>query len=62
MVVIEKKERSNDDFKDAPPCLVTLASQGFAEGSRNECLFQLGIYARQRFEESELEDKLDNYR
>ena len=32
MVVIEKKERSNDDFKDAPPCLVTLASQGFAEG------------------------------
>ena len=61
MVVIEKKERSNDDFKDAPPCLVTLASQGFAEGSRNECLFQLGIYARQRFEESELEDKLDYY-
>ena len=38
MVVIEKPvtAKKNEDFKGAPPCLVTLASQGFAEGSRNE--------------------------
>ena len=40
MVVIDKPvtEKSNDDFKGAPPCLITLASQGFAEGSRNQCI------------------------
>ena len=62
MVVIEKPvtQKSNDDFKNAPPCLVTLASQGFAEGSRNQCMFQLGVYLRQRFPE-QLETKLDYY-
>jgi len=62
MVVIDKPvtEKSNNDFKDAPPCLITLASQGFAEGSRNQCLFQLGIYLRQRFPD-QLEQKLDQY-
>ena len=62
MVVIEKPvtEKKNDDFKNAPPCLVTLASQGFAEGSRNMAMFQLGVYLRQRFPE-QLENKLDYY-
>ena len=62
MVVIEKPvmEKSNDDFKNAPPCLITLASQGFAEGSRNQCMFQLGVYLRQRFP-NQLEAKLDYY-
>ena len=62
MVVIEKPvmEKSNDDFKNAPPCLITLASQGFAEGSRNQCMFQLGVYLRQRFPD-QLESKLDYY-
>ena len=61
-VVIDKPvtEKKNDDFKGAPPCLITLASQGFAEGSRNQCLFQLGIYLRNRFPEK-LEEKLDHY-
>jgi len=61
MVVIKKKERENTDWKGAPPCLVTLASRGFAQGSRNECLFQVGIYLRQRFQDTELEQKLDEY-
>ena len=39
---------------------VTLASQGFAEGSRNMAMFQLGVYLRQRFPE-QLENKLDYY-
>ena len=62
MVIIDKPvtEKSNDDFKGAPPCLITLASQGFAEGSRNMALFQLGIYLRERFPEK-LEEKLDYY-
>ena len=61
-VVIVKPvtEKKNDDFKHAPPCLVTLASQGFAEGSRNMAMFQLGVYLRQRFPEK-LESKLDYY-
>ena len=61
-VVIDKPvtKKSNDDFKNAPPCLVTLASQGFAEGSRNMAMFQLGVYLRQRFPE-QLETKLDYY-
>ena len=62
MVVIEKPvgQKKNDDFKGAPPCLVTLASEGFSQGSRNMALFQLGIYLRQRFPEK-LEEKLDYY-
>ena len=61
MVAIKKKERENTDWKGAPPCLVTLASRGFGQGSRNECLFQVGIYLRQRFQDTELEQKLDEY-
>ena len=61
-IIIEKpvSEKKNDDFKGAPPCLITLASQGFAEGSRNECMFQLGIYLRERFPNN-LETKMDQY-
>jgi len=61
-VVIEKPttKKKDDDFKGAPPCLITLASDGFPEGSRNMALFQLGVYLRQRFPE-ELEKKIDEY-
>ena len=31
---------------DGPPCLQHLCSQGFGEGSRNNALFNLGVYAR----------------
>jgi len=62
MVVIEKNmnDQLKEDFKQAPPCLVNLAAQGFAEGSRNITMFQLGIYLRQRFKD-DLENKLDEY-
>jgi len=59
-IVIEKPAAKNDDWKGAPPCLITLVSQGVEESKRNECLFQVGIYLRQRFPD-ELEDKLDYY-
>ena len=62
MLVIEKpvSEKNNNDFKGSPPCLITLASRGFGEGSRNEAMFQLGIYLRERFP-NQLEDKMDEY-
>ena len=62
MVVIEKNidDQLKEDFKQAPPCLTTIATQGFGEGSRNESMFQLGIYLRQRFPD-QLEQKLDQY-
>ena len=62
MVVIEKTADQNlkEDFKDAPPCLQTLAFQGFIDGQRNISMFQLGIYLRQRFP-TQLEQKINEY-
>jgi|TARA_R100001244_G_scaffold57581_1_gene48784 hypothetical protein len=68
MAAIEKPttKKKNDDFKEAPPCLVTLASEGFMEGTKNErpgrnvSMLQLGVYLNQRFPDT-LEDKLDKY-
>lgn len=34
-------------FPEGPPCLQHLAAQGFGEGSRNNALFNLCVYARQ---------------
>lgn len=39
----------NDDFMDGPPCLQSLASQGFPQGSRNSGLFAVGVYLRMKF-------------
>tara|TARA_R110000851_G_scaffold6988_3_gene27549 strand:- start:4351 stop:5937 length:1587 start_codon:yes stop_codon:yes gene_type:complete len=33
-------------LEQGPPCLQHLCSKGFAEGSRNNALFNLGVYAR----------------
>jgi|TARA_Y100000052_G_scaffold9405_1_gene9308 hypothetical protein len=33
-------------LSDGPPCLNELCQQGFGEGSRNNALFNLGVYAR----------------
>lgn len=35
-----------DDFRDGPPCLQHLITQGISEGIRNEALFNLAVYAR----------------
>ncbi len=37
------------DFADGPPCLQTLAANGFPKGSRNSGLFAIGVYLRQKF-------------
>ena len=33
-------------LQDGPPCLQHLCRKGFGEGSRNNALFNLGVYAR----------------
>src|SRR6185312_7992871 len=43
----EHKLKLEDSIiKDGPPCLQTLSLSGFPEGSRNNGLFNLGIYAK----------------
>jgi hypothetical protein len=45
------KVPSDDRLAEAPPCLQHLAWAGFPEGTRNKALFNLGIYAKLRYED-----------
>ena len=44
--ISEKVETSEDLLPKGPPCLQHLIKQGFPEGTRNNGLFNLGVYAR----------------
>jgi len=46
-IIVKEKTQSNDAFKDGPPCLNTLAQDGFGEGSRNNALFNVAVYHKQ---------------
>lgn len=46
--------------KDGPPCLQALCTQGFPEGTRNNGLFNIGIYVKRAFPTG-WEDKLMEY-
>lgn len=37
------------EFADGPPCLQTLASSGFPQGTRNMGIFNMGVYCRNKF-------------
>lgn len=39
------------DFEDGPPCLQMIAKQGAPEGTRNNTLFAMGVYAKMKFED-----------
>jgi hypothetical protein len=41
-----RDDKYDDTLPEGPPCLQHLAAQGFGEGSRNNALFNLGVYAR----------------
>jgi hypothetical protein len=41
-----RSEKAKTILPEGPPCLQHLAEQGFGEGSRNNALFNLGVYAR----------------
>ncbi|CAB4165149.1 hypothetical protein UFOVP820_17 [uncultured Caudovirales phage] len=39
----------SDEFAEGPPCLQSLARTGFPEGMRNNGLFAVGVYLKQRY-------------
>lgn len=57
-LTIEKS--SETPIKDGPPCLQYLCTQGFPEGTRNNGLFNIGVYLRKSHPD-EWEDKLMQY-
>jgi hypothetical protein len=44
-----KKVVIDEAFSDGPPCLQVLSQLGFPEGTRNDGLFQIGVYMRKAF-------------
>jgi len=59
MIEIKEKSKSEEAFKDGPPCLNRLAAEGFGEGSRNNALFNIAIYCRKAFDD--WENKVGDY-
>lgn len=46
---LENIELNSNEFGDAPPCLQQLTMIGFPDGSMNNALFDMGVYARMKF-------------
>jgi len=46
------KDDESNDSQQAPPCLLHLMTAGVEEGSRNETMFNFGIYYKRKFPES----------
>jgi hypothetical protein len=47
-------------FSDGPPCLQGLTKHGFPEGSRNNALFSVGVYLRNKYPD-EWETKIEEF-
>lgn len=60
LVFPEEPKQAENPIKDGPPCLQALCAQGFPEGTRNNGLFNLGIYLKKAFP-GKWEDKLMEY-
>lgn len=56
--IFESTDESPELLENGPPCLITLASAGYPEGTRNAGLFNLGVYCRKRWPD-EWEVKLE---
>ena len=56
----EPPKQAESPIKDGPPCLQALCAQGFPEGTRNNGLFNIGIYLK-RSAPGSWEDKLVEY-
>lgn len=52
--------RAESFLEEGPPCLQHLCRQGFTEGSRNNALFNLGVYSR-LFDEDNWESLIQKY-
>lgn len=46
LAVTKLTDTNNDPLPDGPPCLNALAAKGFPAGTRNNGLFNLGLYAQ----------------
>lgn len=46
------------DFEDGPPCLQMICKSGVPEGTRNNTVFAMGVYAKKRFGD-DWEEQLD---
>ena len=58
---VEKlKIEVNSELKEGPPCLQHLTQQGFPEGTRNNGLFNIAVYARKAFPD-EWQAKVEDY-
>lgn len=49
-----------DGIEEGPPCLQALSKRGFPKGTRNNAMFNIGVYVRKRFPD-EWENKLLQY-
>jgi len=58
-ITISKKTVVKEVFDNGPPCLNTLAEQGFGEGSRNNALFNIAVYCKKVFDD--WENKVGQY-
>ncbi len=47
-------------IEDGPPCLQSLITKGFSPGSRNNCMFNIGVYLKQSNEDN-YEGLIDEY-
>jgi hypothetical protein len=56
----EEPKQPDHPIKDGPPCLQALCSQGFPEGTRNNGLFNIGVYLKKAFP-TDWESKLFEY-
>jgi hypothetical protein len=56
----EEVKEAENPVKDGPPCLQALCNQGFPEGTRNNGLFNIGIYLK-KADPAKWEDKLMEY-
>lgn len=61
LLELHPKAVSGEDWTQAPPCLEFLAADGFPEGSRNNALLCLGVYAKKRFPEGDWQEKVAEY-
>lgn len=51
----------SDEFADAPPCLQILIGEGFPQGTRNNGLYALAVFARKAFGEKDAVNKIRAY-
>jgi len=58
---LQPRAVTGDEWADAPPCLQFLVLDGFPEGSRNNALMSLAVFAKKVYPEGEWQNKVFEY-